>query len=242
MTQDFIFSTRPNTGVVVESTETLVASAAPLGCDANVAVTRTSGTVLSIFNSSSSSAIQVGRFNPFTASFTAAVALTITAGSGSGIAMIGLRLKDDRSTEIFIEDTSGCTFSGTGVVTYPQPGPVARGPKVYLWKWIITAGNFANAGGTASGGTSLQTNHDIWLDELELCNNTGSAATVTLADAQSSPRYSLNTVSIAANSTSLIIWPGGRYFQGGATILAGIANAIDAHYRGIRARVSALIP
>lgn len=241
MTQDFIFSTRPNTGVICESTETLnTTTAAPIGCDSNASVTRTSGTVLSIFNGASSSAIQNVRFNPFTAYLTAAVNLTITAGTNSGIVMIGLRLKDDLTTELFIEDTTGNTY--TGATVYSLPGPGAHGPKVYLWKWIVTSGAFATSGGTSSGGTNLQTNHDIWLDMLELCNTTNGAITVTLANADGTPHYALNAASIAANTTSLIVWPGGRYFQKGATIVASAANSIDAHWRGIRSRNTNLIP
>lgn len=236
MTQDFIFSTRQNTGVVFETTETLDTSAMIGASDANVLVTRTSGSVLSIFNGASSSAIQTVRFNPITLAFTAAVTLTIASGSGTGVVTIGARLKDDGTAEIYVEDTSGCTFSGTPVI-YKLPGASPHSPKVKFWKWTITSGAF-----DSSGGTSLQPNENCWLDVLDLANTTGSAATVTVSDAQSTARFLLDAVSIAGNTTTSIQMPGGRFFQGGVKLSAGTANAIDAHWRGSRARQSGQTP
>lgn len=234
------FSSAPgNNTQLLESNETLVASATRLSSQSTIVVTRTSGTVLSIANGASSSARQYVRFDPQTRAVTAALTLTLTAGTGTGAVSIYAELTAAGALVIFAMDTSGNTFTLTGTGSFVvlangfTPPPFA----VLLYTWTITAGAF-----DSSGGTDAATPTDCWVDSVNLANTTSGSVTVTLTDAQTSPLYALDAVAIPANSTSLVVWPGGKYFEGGALLQCSAANSIDCNFRLVRLRRAQLNP
>ncbi len=226
---DVTFSTAPGGGHVnFETTETLD-TAATRACSAStVVVTRTSSTVLSVGNSASSSAIQFVRLNPKTRFVTAAVTLTLTAGTGTGSVDIYGQLKPDGTLQFVAYNKSSNTLawgSGNSIVNAPNPTPAG----VLLYSWTITTGAW-----DVSGGTDQQPNTECWIDQIVLSNTTAGAITVTITDSQSTPLNTYKAVSVAANATVIIALPGGKYFDGGMKINASAANSIDAEWRGVR--------
>ncbi len=79
-----------------------------------------------------------------------------------------------------------------------------------------------------NSGTDLATKDSI-LYNIHVCNVTGSAATFTLADKQSVPRYVLNAYSVPANSYVSIQFNEGLLMSGGVTWSAGTANALQGY-------------
>lgn len=225
--------------ITFESNETLNSAATRASSASNVAVTRTSSTILSIANGASSSARQYVRFNPQTSVITAALVLTITGGTGSGKVDIYGQLSTAGALLVFVYDTSGNTFTltGTGSLVLAATGQQLPAGSVLLYSWTITAATFDSA-----GGTDQQLPTDCWIDSICIANTTAGSVTVTATDSQSSPIYALAAVSIPANSTSLVVFPGGRYFQGGLKLNAGAANSIDCNFRGVRLRRAQLNP
>ena len=79
-----------------------------------------------------------------------------------------------------------------------------------------------------NSGTDLTTKDSI-LYNIHVCNVTGSAATFTLTDKQSTPRYVLNAYSVPANSFVNIAFQEGLLMSGGVTWSAGTANALQSY-------------
>lgn len=74
--------------------------------------------------------------------------------------------------------------------------------------------------------------HDAWVFQVVLCNTTGSAATITVADKQSSPLNLFAAFSVGANTTVTFNFPEGVKMIGGIRWSQGTANAINAEVVG----------
>lgn len=230
---NYPFSNVDPSATLIEGRELLPNAATAYATLTDASVTRTDSTHLSVFAGASASAPQYVRFNnSISVGFTAAVTLTISSGTGTGKVVIGVRLKDDGTTELYIEDSSKNVFTGQGA-SYPKPGPEPRSPKVKLWTWTITSGAF-----DSTGGTQAQVNTDCWVDLIEVTNKSGSAATITITEGASTPVDFLTSVSIPANSTSSVVDPGGAFYRGGLVMSAGTASALNVHFRLRKKRVN----
>ena len=80
----------------------------------------------------------------------------------------------------------------------------------------------------------LSTN-DTLLWQIHITNTTAGALTVTLTDLQTTPRYVLASVSIAANTSYIVAWPEGllcpngvNWVASGAGLQAAIVGAYSA--------------
>lgn len=119
--------------------------------------------------------------------------------------------------------TPGCTVV-TGVTSYPTDSmPISQ--------WTVAAGSFSAGGGTAANAAAT-----CWLDLLTLTNKTAGAITVTASDVRGTPLDLLTAVSIAANTTYAIVFPGGLRFEGGLTLAASADDSINVKFRAIKAR------
>lgn len=221
------FSTAiPQSGVKFETREAPLPAASVRICSSStVAVTRSSGTVLSIANGAGSTAPQFVRFGFKTRALTAAATLTISSGSATGsVDIYGQLSAGSLALIAFNRSTNTLSFPGGTVVTAPPPTVNL----ILLYSWAISSGNWA-----VSGGTDQQTNVDCWIDELDITNTTSGAVTVSVADGQGLSLF--GTASIPANTTQGMVAPGGQFFDGGASITAGTASALTLHARGLRA-------
>lgn len=69
---------------------------------------------------------------------------------------------------------------------------------------------------------------DAWLKTLTITNTTSGAVTFTLSDRQASPLALFSAVSIAANTTYVVVFPEGGYYwlPGGFSVAAGGSGLI----------------
>ncbi len=74
---------------------------------------------------------------------------------------------------------------------------------------------------------------DTWVFQIVLSNTTGAAVTVTIKDKQTTARYLVNALSVAANSTTVLSYPQGMLLSGGMNWVAS-ADAIDAFVTAYR--------
>jgi hypothetical protein len=72
--------------------------------------------------------------------------------------------------------------------------------------------------------TGTVTTYDAYLKSVTVANTTAGAVTFTLADRQASPIAVLSAVSIAANTTYVIVFPTPQWCPGGFTVIAGGAG------------------
>lgn len=216
-----------------ESYELLPASATQMCSTSTASVTRTSGTVLSIGTGSSAADPQSFRFGNKTRQITAAVTATVTSGSSTGTLSV-YGYMTGSTLGIGVINPTGNTISCSGCVT-AAPGTTTAQNIInngtQIWTWTMTSGSL-----DSSGGTQLSTDKDCWVDQLNISNNTASAVTLTCTDSQSSPVAGplCPTVSLPANGMTLVVWPGGKYFEGGMKLTAGTANALTVTVRGGR--------
>lgn len=231
------FSTADPDATRFETME-LVGTSATRACSfSTVSVTRTSGTALSVGAGASSTAPQEVRFGTKTRAITTALTLTLASGTGTGTVNFYGQLQPDGTMKLVAEYNDGNTYTFTAGLLQSLPGPAVANPKVKLFSWPVTAGAFAS-----SGSVDFQLNRDCWIDLILLSNFTGSAATVTLTDNQGTPLNMLNAVSIAANSTSLIVFPGGIFVDSGMQINASATSSIQAKWRGAIKRQTETLP
>jgi hypothetical protein len=75
---------------------------------------------------------------------------------------------------------------------------------------------------------------DTRLYQISVCNTTGGALTLTLKDKQITPRNILTAVSIAANTSYIVVWPEGLFCSGGLNWVAsgaGLEASVTAWYK-----------
>lgn len=219
--------------LVFETSELLPASATQICQGSNVTVTRTSGTALSIAPTASASAPVSYRFGWRTRQQASANTLTISSGSGSGTVELFAYLNNGVLSLGVINGTSN-TIACTGATACAVTTNGSTQSSVFragtpIWTWAITSGAY-----NVSGGTQQQTAKDCWVDQIWLSNITGSAATVTITDGRGVPFTLVGMVTVAANSTTEIVIPGGSAFEGGLQMTAGTASAINVKVRGGR--------
>lgn len=82
-----------------------------------------------------------------------------------------------------------------------------------------------------SSATDVATT-DTWIFQITITNVTASAATITMTDKATVPLDFLKTVSIAANTTYVIVFPEGKKFKNGLTWVSGTASALNASLVG----------
>lgn len=217
-----------------ETLELLPNAATQLCSGSTLSVTRTSGTILSLGNSSSATLPQTVRFGYKSRQLTAATTLTMSAGTATGTITVfafndagtlALGVINPTANTMACASSIGCTVATPGSVT----GQNIINTGMPIWTWTITSGAF-----DVSGGTQQQTGQDCWVDNITISNNTASAVTLVLTDNQSTPIVLLPTVSLAANSTTEIVWPGGVYFESGMKLTSGTASALTVKVRGGR--------
>lgn len=68
---------------------------------------------------------------------------------------------------------------------------------------------------------SGSTAHDCWFAWLCVNNTTNAAITFSATNASGTPIDLTTSASMAANTSSCQVWPGGNYFQGGLKLTAG---------------------
>jgi hypothetical protein len=68
--------------------------------------------------------------------------------------------------------------------------------------------------------TTVVATYDAYLKTVTVANTTAGALTFTLADRQASPIAAMAAVSIAANTSYVIVWPALYWSPGGFTVLA----------------------
>lgn len=78
-----------------------------------------------------------------------------------------------------------------------------------------------------NSATDLTTS-DTWIFQLTITNVTGTAATITLTDKNTSPLDLMKTISIPANTIVVIAWPEGQLMKGGINWVSGTASALNA--------------
>ncbi len=82
--------------------------------------------------------------------------------------------------------------------------------------------------------TSVTTT-DTWIYQIALNNKTGGAITVTITDINTSPLDLVTAVSIAANTTYVIVFPEGQYMPNGfkwsASAGSSINGSVNATYK-----------
>ncbi len=78
---------------------------------------------------------------------------------------------------------------------------------------------------------------DCWIFQLVFVNKTAGAVTVTVTDQNTTPLDLLTAVSLAANSTTVAVFPEGQYMPGGFKWNASANTSINASvvgfYKGI---------
>lgn len=215
-----------------ESEELLPNAATQMCSGSTVSTTRTSGTVLSVGTSSSATLPQSVRLGFLTRQITAAVTATLTAGTGTGTVTVYAFLSGANVLSFGVINPTSNTISCAGCTT-ASPGSVT-GQNIIaigmpLWTWTITSGAW-----DVSGGTQKQTGQNCWVDRLEFSNLTAGAVTVTATDSQGTPLQAFPAISLPANGYTLVVWPGGKFFEGGLKLTAGTASAINAGVRGGR--------
>lgn len=72
------------------------------------------------------------------------------------------------------------------------------------------------------------TTTDTWIFQLTITNVTGTAATITLTDKNTSPLDLMKTVSIPANTIVVVAWPEGQLMKGGINWVSGTTSALNA--------------
>jgi hypothetical protein len=71
------------------------------------------------------------------------------------------------------------------------------------------------------------TTTDTWIFQLTVTNTTASAVTFTVKDRATSAK-TLMSVSIAANTMYVVVWPEGQKMKGGINWLSGTTGALTA--------------
>jgi hypothetical protein len=227
------FTTCPQTTLVFESSELIPASATAFAVASTVSITQGSSTTLSIGNGASAAAPQYVRFGSRSRAITSAVTLTLASGSATGTVYVYAYLNASNALKFFITDTSGNTFTaGTNQTVASATGANIPQGSILLYTWPVTAGAFA------ASGTSNQASTDAWVDAIEVANETGSAATITVTDGQGTVINLFDTTSVGANATLTYYHPGGRFFDGGVFLTAGTASALQVNIRMARLRQS----
>ncbi len=75
---------------------------------------------------------------------------------------------------------------------------------------------------------------DTWIFQLVFNNKTGGAVTVTVTDNATVPLDLLTTVSIAANTAYVIVFPEGQYMPNGFKWSASANTSINASVKGFQ--------
>ena len=220
------FSTADPDAVFGETTELLGTAATRACSNSTLAVSRTDASNLSVGASSSATAPQEVRFGLKTRLIATALTLTISAGAAADVVYIWGQLYPNGTMTLVAQTGPTNTYVFTSGVLQTLPGPPVAQPAILLYTWTVTAGAF-----DSSGGTDNQTNQDCWVDQITLSNITGGAITVTITDNQTAVLSLLTAVSLAANSTTLLVFPGGLFFDGGMLINASGTAAIQAKWR-----------
>src|SRR5689334_21655949 len=73
---------------------------------------------------------------------------------------------------------------------------------------------------------------DAWVFQITVSNNTGGAVTFLVQDQQATPLILVPTISVAANTVSIIPFPEGVKMIGGIKWQAGAASSLHAEIFG----------
>lgn len=237
ITQTPGFSTAPIGGDVLEYSEPLSTTSAQMCARTTVALTRTAADVLAIGAACSVTDRCFLRF-PSESQAVAAGTTTVTFSTGGagddGRVLVYAKRTSATAYTLYVghdlptatltcAGSPGCTVVA-GVTSYP-PDTLPIG------SWTITNGAVIAGTGVAANGAAT-----CWVDLLTLTNTTAGAITVTAADVRGTPLDLLTAVSVAANSTYLISFPGGLRFEGGLTLAASADDSINVKFRAIKAR------
>jgi hypothetical protein len=226
------WTTAPTAVTAFESTSfELPASATQICSPGTVAVVRTSDTVLTLASGAADATPQYVHFNPRSRSLTAAVTLTISSGSATGVVDVYGFILPSGAFEFRAINASTNTLSlSAGSVLASGSAQVAetRTLGIKLYTWVISSGVWA------ASGLNAQSANDCWVDYLEISNSTGSAVSVTVTDGQGTPVAMFTGASLPANTTWVVMVAGGRYFEKGMKVTAGTAEAVTVYARGGR--------
>jgi hypothetical protein len=78
------------------------------------------------------------------------------------------------------------------------------------------------------------TTKDTWVEQIVVANKTGAAATFTVVDKAGTPKTLVPTVSLPANSLTVMSFPKPVKMTGGVNWVAGTADALEAEVKGYR--------
>lgn len=73
---------------------------------------------------------------------------------------------------------------------------------------------------------TAETTVDTWVFQIDMSNSTGTAATITIQDAQGTPMKLFEAVSVPANGAVVYTNQFGRKFTGGIKWQSGTASAL----------------
>lgn len=229
------FSGAPSSGDLLEYTEVLSTTAAQMCTRNTVAVTRTSGAVLAIGAACTATDRCFLRFPQESHNVAAATTTATIAGGGAsddGLVLIYATRTSATAHTIYIAyDLPAATITCAGSPGCTAAASTTRIPSdaIPIWSWIVTDGAFA-----VGGGTNLSPASDCWVDLITLTNKTGGAITVTAADVRSSALDLLTAVSLAANTTTVLSFPGGLKMENGFTMTASADDSINVKFRAIK--------
>jgi hypothetical protein len=234
----------PSPGNFRSSFELLPNQATNVSDPHNVAVVRTSGTVLTIGNGASATLPQTVRAvgpssgNYFTRQFTSEVTVTSAAGGQTGtIYVYAVPVTTGGSVtatsmQVVVVSNLGGTLNCAGsytctVVTRSSTlAKQAQATGVYLAAATMTAGSPATF--DASGVTVQTQGLNVWVRGIVVANVTGSAVTLTAVDGRG---VAAGTAwSIPANTTTALNFgePGYEvFFERGLILTAGTASALN---------------
>jgi hypothetical protein len=225
----------------------------------NVIVARTSATVLTLGSTASATLPQhvrcpsQGPWGPRTRAITAPATLTVTPGTvaaGSLVYVYGYVTNAGVFRFAAIVPT-GATYVASGTTpcdvfqarvnvgaTTQVLLPQILSQGNYLWAWTVdTTGQFNNGGGTVQrlGG-------DAWVASLHVINATAGAVAVTAAAAGGDTLPFYPTLSVPANSMSVLNLDNPIFVEQGLTLLAASVSSLSVRVNGYRMPVAPTIP
>jgi hypothetical protein len=231
------FSSAPVGGDLLEFSEPLSTTSAQMCARTTVALTRTAADVLAIGAACTATDRCFLRFqseSQAVAAGTTTVTFSTGGASDDGRVFVYAKRVSATSYTIYVghdlptatltcAGSPGCTVVA-GITSFP--------PDVLpIGTWTITNGAVIAGTGVAYNGAST-----CWVDMLTLTNKTAGAITVTAADVRGTPLDFLTAVSIAANTSYVISFPGGLKFEGGLTLVASADDSINVKIRAIKVR------
>lgn len=108
-------------------------------------------------------------------------------------------------------------------LAFAQP-PTCQGSPIATCRMGTPAGTVQIKPQAVPTSAAIVTSYDAYLKTVTVSNTTAAALTFTLADRQATPVAAMQAVSIAANTSYVIVFPDGYYCPYGFTVTASGAG------------------